>query len=239
MMLFLRSLAFNIVLFATGITLGLWSRFLIPEHKGPVGVTRMGQLWSRISLRALHSICHIDIQVEGREFLPQSGPALIAAQHQSAFDILVWLTLLPYPAYVLKQELVDIPLLGATLPKAGFIAVDRDGGAQSLRSMVTGCRKAVAAGRQIVIFPEGTRVPPGERGCIQPGIVALARALKLPVIPAATNSGSHWGKRAFKKYPGTVTVTLYPPAAEAMQREDLTRELEHRYYGDLVDNSVR
>jgi 1-acyl-sn-glycerol-3-phosphate acyltransferase len=238
MMLFLRSLAFNIVLFATGITLGLWSR-LIPEKNGQAGVTRMGQLWSRISLRALRLICHIEIEIEGREFLPQSGPALIAAQHQSAFDILVWLTLLPYPAYVLKQELVNIPVLGATLPKAGFIAVDRDGGAQSLRSMVTGCREAVAAGRQIVIFPEGTRVPPGERGTIQPGIVALARALKLPVIPAATNSGSHWGKRAFKKYPGTVTVKLYPPVRESLQREELTRELEHRYYDGLVDNSVR
>jgi 1-acyl-sn-glycerol-3-phosphate acyltransferase len=238
MMLFLRSLAFNIVLFGTGVSLGLCS-LLIPEKNGQTGVTRMGQLWSRISLRALRGICNIDIRIEGREFLPQSGPALIAAQHQSAFDILVWLTLLPYPAYVLKQELVNIPVLGATLPKAGFIAVDRAGGAQSLRKMVTDCRKAAAAGRQIVIFPEGTRVPPGERGSIQPGIVALARALKLPVIPAATNSGSHWGKRAFKKYPGTVTVTLYPPVQGALPREDLIEELEHRYYHGLVDNSVR
>ena len=238
MMLFLRSLAFNIVLFATGIGLGLCSR-LIPEKNGQAGVTRLGQLWSRISLRALRWLCHIDIKVEGREFLPQSGPALIAAQHQSAFDILVWLTLLPFPAYVLKRELVDIPVLGATLPKAGFIAVDRDGGAQSLRKMVTGCRQAVAAGRQIVIFPEGTRVPPGERGTIQPGIVALARALNLPIIPAATNSGSHWGKRAFRKYPGTVTVRLFPPVQGLTQREDLIEALEHRYYGGLVDNSVR
>ena len=128
----------------------------------------MGQLWSRISLRALKILCNIQIEVEGREFLPQSGPALIAAQHQSAFDILLWLTLLPYPAYVLKQELVEIPVLGATLPKAGFIAVDRDGGATSLRKMVAGCRKAVAAGRQIVIFPEGTRVPPASAGLSSP-----------------------------------------------------------------------
>jgi 1-acyl-sn-glycerol-3-phosphate acyltransferase len=82
-------------------------------------------------------------------------------------------------------------------------------------------------------------VPPGERGSIQPGIVALARALKLPVIPAATNSGSHWGKRAFKKYPGTVTVTLYAPLQGVVRREDLIEALEHRYYGGLVDNSVR
>lgn len=236
MMLFLRSLAFNIVLFSVGIGLGLWS-WIVP--KGPIYVTRMGQLWSRISLRALKILCNIQIEVEGREFLPKSGPALIAAQHQSACDIFLWLTLLPEPAYVLKQELVKIPVLGATLPKAGFIAVDRDGGARSLRKMIVDCRKAVAAGRQIVIFPEGTRVAPGERGVIQPGIVALARALKLPVIAAATNSGQHWGKRAFKKYPGTITVRLYPPVFEAAQRQDLVEELAQRYYGDLVDNSVR
>jgi 1-acyl-sn-glycerol-3-phosphate acyltransferase len=238
MMLWLRSLAFNIVLFSVGVSLALWSR-LIPEANGPVGVTHMGRLWSRISLRALKMICNIDIVVEGREFLPHSGPALIAAQHQSAFDILLWMTLLPHPAYVLKQELVNIPVLGATLPKAGFIAVDRDGGAQSLRKMVTECRKAAAAGRQIVIFPEGTRMPPGERGTIQPGIVALARALKLPVIAASTNSGQYWGKGAFKKYPGKLNVTIYPPLTDAVQRQDLISALEHRYYGGLVDNSVR
>jgi 1-acyl-sn-glycerol-3-phosphate acyltransferase len=235
-MLFLRSLAFNIVLFSTGIGLALWSRFIT---KGPIPVTRVGQLWSRISLRALKILCNIQVEIEGREFLPQSGPALIAAQHQSAFDIFLWLTVLPEPAYVLKQELVQIPVLGATLPKAGFIAVDRDGGARSLRKMVVDSRKAVAAGRQIVIFPEGTRVAPGERGVIQPGIVALARTLKLPVIAAATDSGQYWGKRAFKKYPGTITVRVYPLAVEAAGREDLVEELAQRYYGELVDNSVR
>jgi 1-acyl-sn-glycerol-3-phosphate acyltransferase len=237
MMLFLRSLAFNIVFVSVGTTLALLSR-LIPEARGPVEVTRMGQLWSRISLRALKTICNIRVEIEGRENLPQSGPALIAAQHQSAFDILLWLTVLQHPAYVLKQELVEIPMLGATLPKAGFVAVDRECGANSLRKMVAGCRKAVAAGRQIVIFPEGTRVAPGERGVIQPGIVALARALKMPVIPAATNSGQYWGKRAFKKYPGTIKVTIFPAATGIAQRQDLIDELEHRYYDERVDNSV-
>jgi 1-acyl-sn-glycerol-3-phosphate acyltransferase len=238
MKLFIRSLAFNIVLFGVGVGLGLWVR-VVTQSKGASYITGIGQTWSRISLRALREICDIRIAVEGREFLPQSGPALIAAQHQSAFDILLWLTLLPAPAYVMKQELVEIPLLGALLPKSGFIPVDRDGGGASLRKMVTECRKAAAAGRQIVIFPEGTRVAPGERGIIQPGVVALARALNLPVIPASTNSGLHWGKRAFKKTPGTVTVTLHPPATETFQRRDLLPSLAQIYYGDPGDNTVR
>ncbi len=237
MMLFLRSLAFNIVLFSTGISIGLWLR--VSRSQDSILILQGGQLWARISLRALRAICGTRIEVEGREFLPRSGPALIAAQHQSAFDILLWLTLLPQPAYVLKQELVDIPVLGILLPGAGFIAVDRDGAAASLRKMVADCRRAVAAGRQIVIFPEGTRVAPGERGTVQPGIVALARSLRLPVIPASTDSGRYWGKRAFKKYPGTLRVTLYPPSPETADRQGLIDALEDKYYDQRVDNSVR
>jgi 1-acyl-sn-glycerol-3-phosphate acyltransferase len=230
MMLFLRSLAFNIVLFGAGIGLGLWIR-LFTHNRGPAHVTRMGQLWARISLRALRRLCNIQIDIQGRENLPRSGPALIAAQHQSAFDILLWLTLLPDPCYVLKQELVQIPVLGELLPQAGFVAVDREGGAGSLRKMVTECREAQAHGRQIVIFPEGTRVAPGERGTIHPGVVALARGLKLPVIPATTDSGRYWGKHAFKKYPGKLHVTIYPAVSEPAHRQDLIQQLAERYYG--------
>jgi 1-acyl-sn-glycerol-3-phosphate acyltransferase len=237
MMLFLRSLAFNIVLFGVGIGLSLWIR-LVTHHRGPAHVTQMGQLWARISLRALRRFCNIQIDIKGREYLPQTGPALIAAQHQSAFDILLWLILLPDPCYVLKQELVQTPVLGALLPMAGFIAVDRAGGAGSLRKMVTECRAAQAQGRQIVIFPEGTRVAPGERGTIHPGVVALARGLNLPVIQASTDSGRYWGKHAFKKYPGTLHVTIYPAGDTALRR-DLIQQLQERYYGDPVDNSVR
>jgi 1-acyl-sn-glycerol-3-phosphate acyltransferase len=105
--------------------------------------------------------------------------------------------------------------------------------------MVAECREAQAQGRQILIFPEGTRVAPGERGTIHPGVVALASGLKLPVIPATTDSGRYWGKHAFKKYPGTLHVTIYPAAGETAARRDLIQQLQERYYGDPVDNSVR
>jgi 1-acyl-sn-glycerol-3-phosphate acyltransferase len=130
---------------------------------------------------------------------------------------------------VLKQELTRIPLFGRLLLASGFVAIDRAGGGAALRKMVAECRAAVAQGRQIVIFPEGTRVAAGERGTVQPGILALARALKLPVIPAATNSGLYWGKNAFKKHPGTVAVTLHQPITQANERSMLG-ELERIYY---------
>jgi len=237
MMLLLRSTAFNVVMFGVVFILSAWAR-LTARFKDRDHILRMGQLWARITLRALTPLCKIKIEMHGEQYLPLDCPALIAAQHQSAFDILFWLTVLPRPAYVLKRELVRIPVFGPLLPAAGFIAVDRQAGAPAMRKMVAQCRAAIAEGRQIMIFPEGTRVAAGERGTIQPGILALARLLKLPVIPAATNSGAFWGRKAFFKYPGTITVTLHEPIVESATQRSLLTELEQIYYGDLVDNSV-
>jgi 1-acyl-sn-glycerol-3-phosphate acyltransferase len=236
MMILLRSAAFNIVMFATGAGLSLYGRAIMRSR--PDALIGLGTLWARISLAALRTLCRIDIDVAGREFLPRSGPALIAAQHQSAFDTLVWLTLLRHPAYVLKQELLRLPLLGPLLVPSGFIAVDRAGGGPALRKMLNHCRAAAAAGRPIVIFPEGTRVAPGERGAMQPGIVALSKALDLPIIPAATDSGLYWGKTAFRKFPGRIRIKIYPPLAGPQQRRDILSRLVHCFYEEGVDNSV-
>jgi len=232
----LRSLAFNIVMFGTGTVLSLCGWVL--KYTAPFYVIDLGMLWARISLAALRLFCGVRIDISGKKYLPQAGPALIAAQHQSAFDTLVWLTLLPRPAYVLKQELLRLPLLGPLLLPSGFIAVDRAGGAAALRKMVTDCRKAVATGRQIVIFPEGTRVPPGEQAVLQPGVVALAHALDLPVIPVATNSGLFWGKDAFNKRPGGLRIRIFPPLRAGARREEIITTLTDVFYRKGVDNSV-
>jgi len=232
----LRSLAFNIVMFGTGAALSVWARMV--KRFRPDSVLDYGMLWARISLRALTVLCNVQIRVEGAEILPKSGPALIAAQHQSAFDTLVWLQLLPRPAYVLKRELLDLPLLGPLLLPSGFIAVDRGGGSPALRKMVADCRLAVAQGRQIVIFPEGTRVPAGSRATLQPGVVALAHALDLPVIPAATNSGLFWGRNAFHKRAGRLRIKIVSPLPASQCRADILAELTRIYYDLGVDNSV-
>jgi 1-acyl-sn-glycerol-3-phosphate acyltransferase len=224
----LRSLAFNIVMFAAGVI--LCSSAQVVKRLRPDWVLHLGKLWARLTLGALRLCCGIRIDVEGREHLPQGGAAIIAAQHQSAFDTLVWLVLLPRPAYVLKSELLRLPLLGSLLEPSGFIPVDRNGGAPALRRMVAGCRAAVAQGRQVVIFPEGTRVPPGERGVIQPGIVAVAAGLNLPVIPVATDSGLFWGRQAFRKYPGRLRLRIFPPLPRGLPREQMIRRLEDAFY---------
>jgi 1-acyl-sn-glycerol-3-phosphate acyltransferase len=171
------------------------------------------------------------------------GAALIASAHQSAFDTLVWLTLLPRCCYVLKQELVRIPLFGWLIPRTGMIAVDRAGGGAALRHMLREADRAVCEDRQIVIFPEGTRAAPGERLPLQPGVAALAARTKLPVIPVATDSGHCWSRRAFHKLPGTIHVVIQPPIPPGLPRDALMALLAERIV-DLhhgrppVDNSV-
>jgi 1-acyl-sn-glycerol-3-phosphate acyltransferase len=116
--------------------------------------------------------------------------------------------LLPRPSYIVKQELTRIPLFGPLLAPAGMIPVDRQAGAAALRGLLQAAQTARQDARQMVIFPEGTRVAPGERVSLQPGIAAISTHLDLPVIPAATNSGRFWGRRAFMKYPGVIRITI-------------------------------
>ncbi len=172
-MTFLRSAAFNLyfflLTFILGLSCGIPLRLFAPRR-----VIGLARVWARLTLAGLRAICGIRFELIGREHLPPRGPALIASQHQSAFDTLVWLLLVPWPAYVVKQELARIPLFGPLLRPGGQILVDRSAGAAALRRMVRQAVEATAAGRQVVIFPEGTRTAPGEHVRLQPGIAALA-----------------------------------------------------------------
>jgi 1-acyl-sn-glycerol-3-phosphate acyltransferase len=215
-------------MFGSGLMLSLWGTGL--RVVAPQRLTPLAQLWARICLATLRLCCGIEVRVEGLENLPPGG-AIIAAQHQSALDILVWLVALPYPALVFKTELRKIPVFGPLLAPSGMIPVDRDGAAPALRKLLQDCRAAAAAGRQVVIFPEGTRVAPGARVDLQPGIVALAKAAGVPVLPAATDSGTCWGPRAFAKTPGTVRVRLLPPLPAGLPRDKIITELTSVYYG--------
>ena len=155
-----------------------------------------------------------------------SGAALIASRHQSAFDTIVWLTLVPRCCYVLKRELLRIPLFGPLMPLAGMIAVDRSGGAGALRALVRDGERAAREGRQIVIFPEGTRADPGAMLPLQPGVAALAARTHLPVIPVVTNSGRFWGRRAFHKRAGTIQIRVLKPIPPGIGRDQLMQRLE-------------
>jgi 1-acyl-sn-glycerol-3-phosphate acyltransferase len=186
----------------------------------------LAKAWTSTALAGLRPICGITIEVTGLENLPRRGPALLASQHQSEFDTLIWLRLLALPSYVMKQELTRIPLFGPLLVPAGMIPVDRAGAAGALRRLVQECTAARDAQRQIVIFPEGTRVPAGRQVALQPGIVAIAARLRLPVYPVATDSGRHWAHGRLGKYPGTIHVAVGPPILPGAAREALLGGIE-------------
>jgi 1-acyl-sn-glycerol-3-phosphate acyltransferase len=217
----IRSAWFNVVLYASALWFSL--RVIMHPELGREHSFAMGQAWARVSLRALRRICRVEIDVRGLANLPAGG-GLIAAQHQSALDILV-------PLYVLKRELLDLPFFGAALRRAGMIAVDRDGGAAALRRVVAECRAAVAEGRQIIIFPEGTRMAPGARARLQPGVVAIAKAVGVEITLARTNSGTHWSRNAFLKTPGRVRVSIEPAIAPTLTRGEILQRIEDCFYG--------
>jgi len=218
----LRSLLFNAIFFpatATAAALGLV--LLVGPRSWIVAWSR---LWAKGVLLMLRVVCGIRLEVRGWENLPD-GAAVIAAKHQSAFDTIVWLALLPKPVYVLKKELLSIPVWGLLAKQSGHIAVDRSAGGAALRGMVRQAKQALASGEAIVIFPEGTRSAPGERLPYQPGVVGLA-ALGAPVIPVATDSGLCWGRRAFTKRPGTIIISILPALSPGLPRHALLEELQ-------------
>ena len=169
--------------------------------------TRALRGWAHAWVR-FHRFCAawllgIRSRVEGAK---PDRPVLVAVKHQSMFETLEIILMLKEPAVVLKRELADIPLWGWVVRRYGVIPVDRSGGAAALRRMMKAAEAAVAEGRPIVIFPEGTRVPAGERPPLQPGFAGLYRALGLPVVPVAVDSGRLWPRHRFVKRPGIVTM---------------------------------
>jgi 1-acyl-sn-glycerol-3-phosphate acyltransferase len=224
----IRSLLFNI-LFA------LWTAlifiFSLPTLVLPRSAAWwMGGLWVRGALLLLRATVGLGHQVRGAEHRV-TGPAIYAAKHQSAWDTLVFPLLLDKPAYVLKRELIRVPLFGSYLKQCGMIPVDREGGGSALKQLLRAARIAVAQGRSILIYPEGTRMPPGERRPYHPGVAALYGDLGIPVVPVALNSGLFWGRRAFHKKPGTITIEFLPPIAPGLPRREFMRELQERMEG--------
>jgi 1-acyl-sn-glycerol-3-phosphate acyltransferase len=224
----LRSLAFNLAFYiataAFGV-LGLPLLLLAPRRL----VMRFGVGWHRCVLWLLKLLVGLDGEVRGRERLPpQSSACIFALKHQSTWDTLMVPVAFDDPAAVIKQELLFVPFYGWYAARAGSIFIDRKGGAGALRRMLAAARCAAAAGRPIVIFPEGTRVAPGQRLPYHAGVAALYQALSVPLVPVAVNSGLFWGRRSFVKRPGRITLEFLDPIMPGRSRREVMSELERR-----------
>jgi len=219
----LRSCLFNLGMVAWTLMMGLIG---LPVLLGPrPWRLKISEIWCAGMLAWARIAAGIAWEIRGREHLP-AGPALVAFKHQSAWETYLLNQLLDDPAIVLKQELLKIPLVGAYLKSLDMIVVDRAAGASALRRMVADAKAAVARGRSIAIFPEGTRGAVGEALPYQPGLGALYTQLGIPLVGVALNSGLFWGRNAFTKRSGRVLVEILPAIPPGSDRRKALAELE-------------
>jgi 1-acyl-sn-glycerol-3-phosphate acyltransferase len=179
-------------------------------------------------------ILGLKLEIRGLENLPKDTNYIIASKHQSAFETLKlpFMAQFGYPVIVLKKELTKLPLWGLYPKRMGLIAIDRGQGLESMRMMVDGCRKAIADQRNIVIFPQGTRVKPGVAKPYKAGLAKIYKDMQVPIVPMALNSGVFWGKNSFFKKSGTITFEFLPaippglPPLQAMEKMEQAIEAE-------------
>ncbi len=188
---------------------------------------RSALFWAHGVLTLLRVCVGLDYRVEGREHLPE-GPCIIAAKHQSAWETIALWVLFDRPVFILKRELLWLPLFGWYLARVGMIGIDRSAAGGALRQMVRGAARAIADGRNVVVFPEGTRTPPGASRPLRPGIAALYDGVSATVVPVALDSGRFWPRRSFRKKPGTITVRILPPMPAGLEKRVFLSELQTR-----------
>lgn len=222
-MIVLRSVIFNLVFFGgtTVFAIAMLPTLVLPRR----ALVGSGKLWSRWVVAMLRTIVGLRIEIRGQEHVPAGG-ALVAAKHQSALDTIVLPMILDDAACALKRELIFIPVYGWYLLKARQIVIDRSGRARALKRLVREAGAAIAAGRPVVIFPQGTRVAPGERRPYLPGLAAVYGRLGTAVTPVAVNTGLFWGRRSFVKRSGTAVFEFLPPIPPHLEREAFAAALE-------------
>jgi len=225
MILFRSSLYFLCLVFLTVIiamviiTVGL----LLPYRQR----STLGNIWGRCNLWLLSKICGLNYEIRGLENIPETG-CIILSKHQSAWETIALRGLLPAnQAWVLKRELLWVPFFGWALLALQAIGIDRKSGRTAMNQVVTKGQKHLDKGNNVIIFPEGTRVAPGERKRYGAGGAILAHHTKFPIVPIALNSGVFWRRRDLKKYPGTIQVVIGPPIpVEGLKSSAINKKVE-------------
>jgi len=221
----LRSILFECVRFPLTVTFSFIALLTFPFK--PMTRYRVITRWSWLIMMSVSAICGVRYRVIGSDNLP-SDPAIILSKHQSAWETLAYQQIFPPQVWVLKKSLLKIPFFGWGLAMMSPIAIDRSAGVRALRQTLEQGRERLAAGWWIVMFPEGTRIPPGQRGRDHVGGAWLAAQMGAKIVPVAHNAGTVWGRDAFIKYPGTITVSIGPVLdAAGRAPEQLIKEVEH------------
>lgn len=200
----------------------------VPLLLGPrSGVMWAIRLWSRLVLWGLAAIVGLKVEVRGLQHRP-TGAALIAAKHQGMLDTIAPFVALDDPCFVLKRELMRLPIYGGYVAKSRMIPIDRGAGAKALRALSAAAAERLSEARQIVIFPEGSRKEPGAVPDYKSGVAALYRDLGFACTPMATNSGLFWPAHGLVRRPGVAVFEFLEPIPPGLKRADFMRMLEAR-----------
>jgi 1-acyl-sn-glycerol-3-phosphate acyltransferase len=209
-----RSILFNVLFYAN---LTVHQIVALPTLALPYPVERAFiRSYARSSLWLLRMICGTRVEWRGLENIPR-GACIVACKHQSLWETFALYAILDDPTYVLKRELMWIPFFGWYMWKAGLIAVDRSAGMRALKRMRARAQQELERGRQVVIFPEGTRRAPGAEPSYKPGVVHLYAMAGVACVPLALNSGLFWPRRSWRRFPGTVLVEALKPIAPGLE----------------------
>jgi 1-acyl-sn-glycerol-3-phosphate acyltransferase len=224
-MLFLRSLLFNVA-FYVNLTIVMVAG-LPTLLSGRAAILDLARIWARTSFWLLDKICNIKFEFRGVEHLSQTG-CIIAAKHQSTWETFALTTQVNDFTFILKHELTQIPLFGQYVTRSNQIAIDRASRGASLRELIAQAAPAIAEGRAIFIFPEGTRRPAGAPPLYKSGASHLYVATHAPCVPVALNSGLFWPRNGFLRRPGTIVVEFLPPIEAGLPKAQFARILQDR-----------
>jgi 1-acyl-sn-glycerol-3-phosphate acyltransferase len=215
--IFLRSLVFNVLFYAVLVVLAILA---LPTFLMPIGALKtVAGWWANATLFLMRVICNIKVEFRGTGKIPR-GPLVVIAKHQSFWETFALVPLFEHPIFILKRQLMRIPVFGQFLVKFGMIGIDRTAGVKALLEMTRRARTAVHGGRQLVIFPEGTRRAPGAAADYKTGFAQIYSACGVPCLPVALNSGLFWPRRTFMRYPGTLVVEFLDPLPPGLPKDE-------------------
>lgn len=225
MLITLRSYAFTAFMVLSIVIMGI---VCLPALAlGKNAARAVAQFWARMTIGALKVMTGVSHRIDGADRIPQTG-ALVAANHQSMWETIALYAILPKPVFILKKELMALPVYGWWARATGSIAVDRKAGAKALRAMRKAAREAIENGEQVAVFPEGTRIAPGARAPFQPGVAGVYAAIDAPCVPAAHDSGRFWRHPGPRKEPGQITLAFAQPIEPGLDRKAFMSALQSR-----------
>jgi 1-acyl-sn-glycerol-3-phosphate acyltransferase len=220
----LRSLVFNALFY---VNTALWLIAALPTFFMPYrAIIEVAKAWGRFNRALTRMVAGIDYEIRGAEKIPR-GPVIVAAKHQSAWETFALLSLFDNPTFIIKRELQWIPIFGWFTIKGRMVPVQRGAGSQTLTNMIERARIELSRGRQLVIFPEGTRRAPGAEPRYKYGVAQLYAAEGVPCIPIALNSGLFWPRRSLRRNPGTVLVEVLDPILPGLDKDAFLERLKN------------